>query len=99
LENGTVFASSGVTLFSMKPESEDEEIDAPANFPRDLSRPVRRLALAILIQALHDLNIPKRAIGARIFLRPGSPQLKMYAELAGVEPQWLHDRLARKLRS
>jgi hypothetical protein len=74
--------------------------------PRDLSRPVRKLANAILVRAVMDSKLrsnPYFRGDATRFLYPRSEcargHLHLMAELAGLKPAWLEECLVRNANS
>jgi hypothetical protein len=96
--------SSGATIPGMrKLAEEDLEDDSPdpTNIPtRDLNRQVRRLAEAVLLRAVLDSRLPAGCYqhDAVQFLYPESEDARRHllriAELAGLPPAWLNERLA-----
>jgi hypothetical protein len=80
----------------------DDDSPEPTNIPaRDLNRQVRRLAAAVLVQAVLDsrLQADCHRQDAAQFLYPQSDpareHLRRMAELAGLSPAWLNECLIR----
>jgi hypothetical protein len=85
---------------------EDDDHDPLAGPVRDLSRPVRKLAAAVLVRAVLDSKMranPYFKEDATRFLYPGSEaaraHLQLMAELAGLSPAWLNECLVRTANS
>jgi hypothetical protein len=87
-----------------KPADDDLEDDSPdpTDIPtRDLNRQVRRLAAAVLVQAVLDsrLQADCHRQDAAQFLYPQSEaareHLRRMAELAGLSPAWLNELSGR----
>jgi hypothetical protein len=81
---------------------EDDDADPLENPTRDLSRPVRKLAAAVLVRAVLDSKMranPYFKEDATRFLYPSSEcargHLHLMAELAGLSPAWLEECLVR----
>ena len=104
--------SFGGTIFPMpQPEVlddslEDDDPDPLENPTRDeLSRPVRKLAAAVLLRAVLDSKLRDRYAreDAAKFLFPRSEyaraHLHLMASLAGLSPAWLNKGLARTANS
>jgi hypothetical protein len=80
----------------------EDDADPLENPTRDLSRPVRKLAAAVLVRAVLDSKMlanPYFKEDATRFLYPSSEcaraDLRMIAELAGLSPAWLNECLVR----
>jgi hypothetical protein len=96
--------SSGATIPGMKKLADDDLEDDgpdPTDIPtRDLNRQVRRLAEAVLLRAVLDSRLPAGCYqhDAVQFLYPESEDARRHllriAELAGLPPAWLNERLA-----
>jgi hypothetical protein len=85
---------------------EDDDRDPLADPTRDLSRPVRKLAAAVLVRAVLDSKMranPYFKEDATRFLYPNSDcaraHLQLMAELAGLSPAWLSECLVRTANS
>jgi len=87
-----------------KPDGPDEDDDDPDpldNPTRDLGRPVRKLAAAVIVRALLDYRRKNRYAreDAAKLLYPRSEctraHLHLLAQLAGLSPAWLDERLVR----
>jgi hypothetical protein len=98
----TVCTSYSATIPGMNVLADDLEDDSldPRDIPtRDLTRPVRRLAAAVLVQAVLDSRLQAECHrqDAAQFLYPQSEaareHLTRMAELAGLSPAWLNECL------
>jgi hypothetical protein len=84
---------------------EDNDPDPLENPSRDLSRPVRKLAAAVLLRAVLDSKVRDRYAreDAAKFLYPRSEcaraHLHLFARLAGLSPDWLDKCLIRTTNS
>jgi hypothetical protein len=84
---------------------EDDDIEASGLPARDLTRPIRKLAAAVLVQAVMDskLQDAREREDAVEFLNPKSiparHHLRRMAELANVSLAWLSECVARCVTS
>jgi hypothetical protein len=80
---------------------EDDSLDPPDIPTRDLNRQVRKLAAAVLVQAVIDSKLQdlRQRQDAEEFLNPQSVLARYHfrrmAELANVSPAWLSECIAR----
>jgi hypothetical protein len=85
---------------------EDDDPDPLKNPTRDLNRPIRKLAAAVLLRAVQDSKLgaaPYFKEDATRFLYPSSEparaHLELVATLAGMSPAWLSECLVRTANS